>query len=335
MLAMRNQVYVCGTYYHIFISILKSLNKEKEGICNLLIVNDHTPNLFSIAEKLVAEKFFDKAIYVPFFEIDHNIKKQHTLKRIFTRNGVTVKQVEKNSNILSEYDFIKDAEINLFYNLGLSYNYFIIRFKKSYIRMLEDGLRNYNQRVDKIKYIKRHYIFNTAIGEGRDKEVKSIEVQSPERLSKFVVNKGKKLDLKVLKEKMTTQQREKLLKIFDPEGSLNLSGNKKLLLITQPLSEDKIISENEKIGSYQQILKEYGTGFEIFIKAHPREKTNYKECLNIDFIEIPRNFPLELFDLIDGVSFEKAITIFSSAIDNLNCINEKIFLGKDYLKGLS
>ena len=54
----------------------------------------------------------------------------------------------------------------------------------------------------------------------------------------------------------------------------------------------------------------------------------------MDYQILPRDFPIELFDLLPNVYFEKSITIWSGAVNNLNCVGEKVFLGMDYDKRL-
>jgi len=47
--------------------------------------------------------------------------------------------------------------------------------------------------------------------------------------------------------------------------------DRKILLLTQPLSEDKIITEEEKIKIYREIIEKQN-GRKIYIKAHPRRQ---------------------------------------------------------------
>ncbi len=329
---MTSKVYVCGTLYHVFISTLKSI--EHKGMESLLIVNDHTPNLDSIAGKLVEHGFFSDYLLVPFIKIDNHQYRKRILRKLFLRNKFIISYVEKNSDIKSRYEFIRKSEINLYYNLGLSSVYFLIRFKKNIFNQVEDGFRNYNPLVNNLKAFKRKYILNTPQGEGRDPQIKTIEVQYPEKLPGIVKHKGRKLDLHGLVNKLSEENRQILLDIFSQGHKFNISGNKKVILITQPLSEDGLVDEEYKINLYKQILKDHAAGYVIYVKAHPREKTDYKILKDFEIIEIPRNFPLEILNFFPDIVFEKGITIFSGALDNLKNINERIFLGRDFDKKL-
>lgn len=329
----NKNVYVCGTLYHVYISTLKNIEKSHSNEESLLIVNDHTPNLVELAQKLVQEGFFTNYCYVPFFMITAKIhSKKGALMESLRKNKYAIEYVEKFSDINSHYDFIKDAEINLFYNLGLPSIYFLIRYKTNNFKQIEDGLRNYNPKVSNLKALKRKYLLNAPQGEGRDPQIKSIEVQHPEKLPKVVRHKGVKLDLKGLVGSLSKENRLKIFNIFAQDNTFTLDGPNKVILITQPLSEDRIITEEYKIKLYNQILNDHASGCNIYIKAHPREITDYKGKFDQQIKEIPRNFPLEILNFYPDIVFEKGITIFSGALKNLNNVKERIFLGMEYDK---
>lgn len=330
---MKNQTFVCGTMFHIYISILKSLHYKKHNVKTLLIVNDHTPDIDKTIELIKEKEIFDFVIKVPTFSISYMMRtSEQTFKKMFFRNQLSIQYVENNSEINLYHYFIENSEINLFYHLGLSNTYFILRYKNSFFRMLEDGYRNYNQLVTPIKVFKRKYILNTVLGEGRDKQVKEIEVQYPEKLPENVKHKGVKLDLKKIQESLSEKEKNLIFSIFLQNTSINVNTNKNLLLITQPLSEDKRISEKYKVKLYQKILDKYSKDYNVYLKTHPRELTDYTNLLKTKFQEIPRSFPLELLDFMEGIKFDLGITIFSSALYNLNCIENKLFLGIEYMK---
>lgn len=85
----------------------------------------------------------------------------------------------------------------------------------------------------------------------------------------------------------------------------------KHILLTEPLSESGLLSEDEKIDLFRTILKRIGRD-DIVIKPHPREKTDY-------FIFFPNNCilktsaPMQLLTL-NGIRFEAAYSIRSSAL---------------------
>lgn len=332
---MAKKVYVCGTLFHVFVSTLKSISERSKDEESLLIVNDHTQNLNIIAKKLVEAGFFTDYLYVPFIEINNQIRSEiNFFKQTTQRNKYIIEYVERYSDVKNRYDFIKDSAINLFYNLGLSSVYFLVRYKKNEFNQIEDGFRNYNPRVNNLKAFKRKYILNTPQGEGRDPQIKTIEVQYPEKLPEIVRYKGVKLDIQGMMVSLSKENRQKILDIFSQGHTFTIDGHKKVILITQPLSEDMFITEDYKIDLYRKVINDFAKDYDIYIKPHPREKTDYKEKLGINIVEIPRNFPLEILNFYPDIVFEKGITIFSGALNNLANVKERIFLGNDYDKKL-
>jgi Glycosyltransferase family 52 len=326
-----DQVYVCGTYFHIYVSILISISTKNSGSKNLIVINDHTPEVEKIFSALESSGYFFAVVQVPFRKIDLLIKSSGFLPRIIGRNKKATGFVDKYSDITRYDSFIRNAEINLFYNLGLTPAYFLLKYKNNFIRMIEDGERNYHSKISGIKAFKRKYLLNTVIGDGMDTQIKEILVQQTERLNIRVVNKGRKLELKKMQDELSVADRQKILSIFMQGRHVSLVAGKKLILITQPFSEEKYFDEKTKIQLYNDVLSEYADDYIIFIKPHPRELTNYNGKINYPFTEIPGSFPLEMMNLLSDIHFDLGITLYSGAINNINGIIKKIKLGKELL----
>ena len=89
--------------------------------------------------------------------------------------------------------------------------------------------------------------------------------------------------------------------------------DKKRVLLTQPLSEDGFLSEEEKKHLYSRITDYVGRE-NLVIKKHPRDITNY-DCCNVE--SVTTNIPLQLLSL-NGIRFTEAITISSTAVFDFN-----------------
>lgn len=92
-------------------------------------------------------------------------------------------------------------------------------------------------------------------------------------------------------------------------STLEILGNYQLL-ITQPLSEDGIITEKEKIQLYRDIVDD---AVMLIIKPHPRELTNYKEYFESAVIISNEKLAESLFE---NRYITDIITIFSSALSD-------------------
>lgn len=124
--------------------------------------------------------------------------------------------------------------------------------------------------------------------------------------------KIERINLKELWQKKNEEEKKEILDIFNiREDILEKISSKKVILFTQPLSEDGIIEEKEKIELYKKIITKYNEK-ELVIKKHPREKTKYEEIFK-ECLVIKETFPSEILSFI-GFEPEKAVTIFSSAV---------------------
>ena len=85
----------------------------------------------------------------------------------------------------------------------------------------------------------------------------------------------------------------------------------KQILLTQPFSETELITEDEKIEMYKQILSKIGHN-DIIIKPHPREKTNYSKYFP-NYVILNTKAPMQLLTL-NGIKFESAYSINSTAL---------------------
>ena len=124
--------------------------------------------------------------------------------------------------------------------------------------------------------------------------------------------KVERINLKELWQNKSEEEQKEILDIFNVrEDILEKISSKKIILFTQPLSEDGIIEEAEKIELYKKIITKYNEE-ELVIKKHPREKTKYEIIFKKSLI-IKETFPSEILSFI-GFKPEKAVTIFSSAV---------------------
>jgi hypothetical protein len=103
---------------------------------------------------------------------------------------------------------------------------------------------------------------------------------------------------------------------------------KTVLLIPQPI----FINDFEKQAKmYKDILKKYNNSdYMIYIKPHPRDTLNYKKYFTESTV-LEKYFPLEVLNLNQKFHFDIAITVFSTSIDVLEFVDQKIVLGMDFL----
>lgn len=196
-------------------------------------------------------------------------------------------------------------------------NYFLN--KKIPFYLLEDGTISYEgpqeilKNQKKISFIKKKLFKLLKIKEcyGLNDTVKKIYLTGLAPIPEEIAHKVEIINLKELWNKKTLEEQNEILDIFSFD--LNIKEKIKgrdIILFTQPLSEDNVITEEEKLKIYSEIIKKYPKD-KLVIKTHPREKTDYKDVFK-EYLVLDNPFPFEILNLLD-VKFNKAITLFSTA----------------------
>lgn len=198
--------------------------------------------------------------------------------------------------------------------------------------MIEDGTSSYmlmekkNSLIFKLKkLIKLENIFFD--GSQTSKFVKKIYMTGLAPIPEEIKNKVEIINIKELWNKKTNIEKKEILDFFNFDiNTISKIKNRKNIFFTQCLSENFILNETEKIDLYKKVLKNYDLK-DLIIKTHPKEKTNYKEIFPEALI-LDNVFPSEFFMLFD-VKFDKAITLFSTAVLNLKDVKEIDFYGTE------
>ena len=138
------------------------------------------------------------------------------------------------------------------------------------------------------------------------------------------------MDIPALWKGLSKAERKTLVGRFgiSPDEFAGLK-KKKILLVTQPLSEDSIVSEEEKIRLYRSIVSRYFLS-DIVIKPHPRERTNWAEVFPTIPV-VPRIVPAELLSLMTP-QIERIATFFSTSACTVLPPERVDFYAKDFTK---
>lgn len=180
--------------------------------------------------------------------------------------------------------------------------------------LIEDGSMSYSfPKNIKENLLKRkiNYFMKRKEYLGVDSSVKKIYLTGLAPIPEEIIHKVEIINLKELWNKKTLEEQNEILDIFSFDLYIKekIKG-RDIILFTQPLSEDNVIAEEEKVKIYSEIIKKYPKE-RLVIKTHPREKTNYKDMFK-EYLVLDNPFPFEILNLLD-VKFSKAITLFSTA----------------------
>ena len=195
---------------------------------------------------------------------------------------------------------------------GHDHLYFSGSFISDKFICLEDGTANYlttHRKASKSKSLIREKILGVSsdvygYSDKIKKVVLSGMMKTPEELSQ----KAELVDIINTWKSCSEESKQRFLSIFDVENELP---RKKIMIITQPFSEDGYVTEEEKINIYKSLLEHYNKKYknsEICIKPHPREKTNYRSHFDCTVIESP--VPAQV--LILEMCVEIISTLYSS-----------------------
>lgn len=261
-------------------------------------------------------------------------------------------QLKKVLKFLDYYNYIK----NLVKKLNISedtilYGDNVINYilsDKNVICRIEDGCGNYVTKAhvesSSIKQLIYFYLESIIYFLFFKKKLLKENEKLKKRINKYYATemapknleyeeKVERINLKELWQKKNEEEQKEILDIFNVRKEiLEKIKSKKIILFTQPISEDGIVQEEEKIELYKKIVTNY-TEEELVIKTHPREKTKYETIFKKSLV-IKETFPSEILSFI-GFKPEKAVTIFSSAVfgvgENVKIdfygteINEKLY----------
>lgn len=297
----NRQVYICYTIYHLLISILYSLLHDGESV---IIIMTNIAN---------AELYSDR--------IQKNFP--HIKVKVLNDESFASSRLCYSPEVHRLYQqSIGQGDINLF-NEGWRIGRYLHRNKIPYT-LMEDGL-NCLQHVGSIPSLKqriRLILTYKPIWHGYSKyckqiivnEIKGIPLDS--RQSKFIERPKKELLLQ-----LSQEDREKILAIFDVQP-LTLKSSAALIL-TQPL-EIEFQDEVARLKFWKNLIDKYrDEGYNVYVKVHPRDTLDYS---SFPVTILPKNVPAELLDFVVDRQFSIGVTYYSTALEFMGCVQEKVYL---------
>lgn len=284
--------------------------------------------------RLKETNLFDKVYY--FEHTDEENKSFHPIgKNPFSRYKKEMLQMEQQI----DFSFLRNKEIYIYNDCSLIGTY--INLKKTKYHLIEDGLNCYKNGVF-LSYnptgIKKHIRKLMHWGTFCFSEspfMKSLEINDSQGVKLKSLKKVIVVPRKQLFEQLTEDQKQTILYVFlgnDGESLLPEQTGDCSVLVTQPLSQDGILSSQEiQIEMYKKIIEQYGIGH-VFIKPHPRENIDYEQYFSDCTIIKFKNVPIEILGFIKGLTFKRAFTAFSTAVENMSFCEEACMLSLDWVK---
>lgn len=339
----KERIYVCHTFYHVYIAVLKECNipREKRGGATL-VLSTMSNDFGNLKERARKSGLFESVVEYEEKEDTYfpQLKKYHVDRgNLFINMLARIKYTKMLGKLQEPYipvDFKEYKDIYVFCDSDPIGYY--LSYKKIYYHALEDGLdcikyydtARYDNRGHfqlKAKLSSWNLIF---IQNGYGKYCLDMEVNNiaclPYPCKKYIEKPREELV-----EGIGEKEKQLLIQIFienvdDFMKQIRRAdmSREKVLLLSEPLCD---LATREQI--FKDIIKEYASNDMVFIKPHPRDVLDYKKIFR-EQIVIEGKFPMEIMNFLPGIRWNKVITVFTVP-DSIKNAEEIIFLGEDFM----
>lgn len=342
---MSSRIYVCHTFYHVYISVLKELalpeNCQKDAD---IVLSSMSNDFGDIDKRLKNSPLFNEVFAYDekretFFPELAKWKKDrgNIIANSFSRIIFT-KKFAKLQEAFVPVDFRNYKDIYVYCDndpIGV-----YLSQHKIYYHAVEDGL-NYlkpfvpavydNRGAFKFKVFLSDKLNLIFIRDGFNKYCTDMEVNDISVIA-YPCKKYKEVPRQALFDRLTENDKELLLNIFvrdyqkltDTISSMDAS-LKKVLILTEPLSTD--LKVREKI--FRDIINMYSDSSVCFLKPHPRDYLDYPVVFK-DTLQFDASVPMELLNFIEGLHFDTVVGVFTP-LDSIHFADEKIRLGEEFM----
>ncbi len=340
---MKNRIYICHTYYHVYITILKefALDREKQGKASI-VLSKMSNDFDRLHERLIKENLFEE-VFV--FDEKRDDFFPELMKWKKNRNSVIknmlarIKYTKLLGQLQEDYvptDFKQYKDVYVFCDsdpIGYYLNYKHIKY-----HAVEDGLNaiaNFDTaRYDNLKHFKLKVLFSKVglifIQNGYGKYCLDMEVNDISRLL-FPMKKHREEPRAKLMERVTKEEKERMTRIFiknfaqlKEEIAKQKQGKDTVLILTEPLC-----SLDVRKTIFMDLVKEYGKDASITLKPHPRDVLDY-EPIFPDLPIIDKKIPMEILNYVEGLHFSKVISVLTE-VKAIQFATETIKLGPDFM----
>lgn len=345
---MKDRIYVCHTFYHVYVTFLKEfkLREEMKGEPfggATLVLSKMSNNFGELKKRIEALSFFEEVIefdekrdtffpeLAPFKEDKGNIVKNLISRMKFT------KLYAKAEAQYVPVDFKQYGDVYVYCDadpIGIYLNKNHIHY-----HALEDGLNSLAY-IDAARVTNKGHFGLKAflsrslnlifVENGYGKYCLDMEVDNIGAI-KYPCKQYIEEPRKALTKRLTTSEIDLLLSAFvkDKEKmdakiqEVNDKGGA-VLLLTGPYCD---LETRKKM--FTDIVNEYEGEYAVFIKPHPRDVLNYDEL----FPSLPKfeaSVPMEMLNFYPNLHFKKALGILTE-MAGITCADECLRLGPDFL----
>lgn len=339
---MKNRIYVCHTFYHVYITFLKEMNLPAEQRRKATLVISHMSNRFgSFPERVRRLGFFEEVIDFDekredFFPELAKYRKpgRNLLKNLWNRILFTRRFAKLEAPYIP-VDFRKYKDIYVFCDSD-PVGYYLNQ-NKIYYHAVEDGL-NCLRNGDLAHYDNRgHFALKAFLSQkcnlifiqnGYGKYCIDMEVNDISAIE-IPFEKYVEVPRKDLLAGINSRDKEILLQAFveDIEKLKKVIADRNertVLILTEPLCT---LAVRKQI--FTDIIDKYKVDYSILLKPHPRDELDYRTEFS-EVCIIDKTVPMEMLNFFEGYQIDLAVSVFTE-LEALDFAREKLRLGPDFL----
>lgn len=339
----KERIYVCHTYYHVYVTFLKELNlpQNKRGQATL-VLSSLSIDFENLKERVEATGLFAQALTFDekgegFFPelAEYRKDKGNALFNLLSRMKFT-KRYAKLEEPYIPVNFKEYKDIYVYCDSD-PIGYYLNQHK-IYYHALEDGLnclKNFdaarydNRGMFKLKAFLSNRLNLIFVQNGYGKYCLDMEVNDSS-LIKYPCPKYIDKPRQALVDSLTEEDKALIMRAFIRDmdklkEQLTQIGEQadKILILTDPVCE---LSVREQI--FRDIIKRYEAEGVIFLKPHPRDGLDYRKLFS-EYLQFDATIPMELLNFFP-VRFKKAVAVLTE-IKGIRFADEMVRLGPDFL----
>lgn len=343
------KLFICERPYMLYKSIIKGMMNVEDEID--IVLSNHMSGMEKLEEPLRKSGIFKKVFFYNDKLYQDYIRNEHLsdyvkfpriliswpqkMKRYYSfHKNARLEKWPENLNI-KEYDEIYAVDGVSTLNLKLNFqkvNYIVSEHARNnfQINMPLHKLAVYLSKIlDRLNIMVAY--------SGCSKYVSAIEVTANTNLVSYI--KRKKIieyNIDEMVNKLSVEKKNKIFELYASAYNMpfQIKGITNVLL-TAPLLEDGLVHSIEKAEyCWKKLVSEYSDKEStLLIKAHPRDKTDYKKIFPDSIIVNPL-LTAEVLALASNLNIKKVINLYSSAVSSFEGISECITVGLDYINKL-
>ena len=339
------RIYVCHTYYHVYVTFLKELKLRREGETEQadLVLSKMSNDFEDLKSRVESTGLFRKVIEFDekredFFPELARWRKggRGFLGNLYCRIRFTRRYAELEAPYVP-VDFRDYRDIYVYCDSD-PVGYYLNR-SRIYYHALEDGLnclknieddRYDNRGHFRLKAFLSMYLNLIFVQNGYGKYCLDMEVNDISAIH-YPCPRYIQQSRQELTDALTAGDKELILRAFirdkeTLERQIQESGRvgDKILVLTDPLCSLEV---RERI--FRDIVERYEQEGTVFLKPHPRDRLDYRN-LFAEYPQFDATIPMEMLNFFPGLMFRKVVAVLTE-IKAIRFAEECVRLGPDFL----